>query len=120
MKLNEVVRPSDRAAERAKEVKKEEAIRKRVVSAYVRALTAPQFKPHATDVEQWLFGGGTDSTALKDLEIWTDAIGAMVDVQPNDKSVFDYEKQFRIFSHHLDIPHDLVDQVCDHYKRTKE
>lgn len=114
MKLLEVTRPSDKAAERAKQAAKEEAMTKRTVAAYVRALTAPQYKPHARDMEQWLFGGGPgDTEALEELRVWTDAIGFMIGVKPNDKDDKDHEQHFRVFSHHLDIPDELVDFVCN-------
>lgn len=113
MKIFEVIRPSDRSAERAKQAQKEDAMRQRVVKAYTRALTAPQFKPHANDVERWLFGEGAaeDSEALDDIRVWTDAIGHMVKVKVNDTANDEDAKSFRTFSQFLDIPHDMVDFV---------
>lgn len=113
MKLDEVTRPSDKAAERAKLAAKEEAMRKRVVNAYVRALTAPQYKPHPNDVEKWLFGGGPqESDELQELKVWTDAIGFMVKVKVNDTLADRDDESFRTFSQYLDIPYEMVDFVC--------
>ncbi len=114
MRLDEVTRPSDLAAERAKEEAKIEAMKKRVVAAYTRALTAPQYKPHASDVSHWLFGGGpADPHSMKELTVWTDAIGFMVKVTPSNDSVGGDRHGFRVLSSHLGIPHDLVDFACD-------
>lgn len=115
MKIFEVIRPSDRSAERAKQAQKEEAMRQRVVKAYTRALTAPQYKPHANDVERWLFGGGPteDTEAMEELRVWTDAIGHMVKVKVNDTENDEDKESFRTFSQYLDIPHDMVDFVCN-------
>lgn len=114
MKIFEVIRPSDRSKERAKKAAKEEAMRKRVVTAYTRALTAPQYKPHPRDVEHWLFGGGPseDTEAMEELKVWTDAIGFMVKVKVNDTMHDEDKESFRTFSQYLDIPHDMVDFVC--------
>jgi hypothetical protein len=115
MKIFEVIRPSDRSKERAKQAAKEEAMRKRVVQAYTRALTAPQYKPHPRDVEHWLFGGGPseDTEAMEELKVWTDAIGFMVKVKVNDTMNDEDKESFRTFSQYLDIPHDMVDFVCN-------
>lgn len=114
MKLLEVTRPSDKAAERAKIAAKEEAMRKRVVVTYTRALTANKiFQPHPVDVEKWLFGGGPQTDLMDELVVWTDAIGYLVKVKPNDKEAPDHETAFRTFSNYLDIPHDMVDFVCN-------
>lgn len=111
MKLYEVTRPSDKAAERAKIAAKQEAMRNRVVNAYVRGLTAPQYKPHANDVSNWLFGIGlTDADAMRELEVWTTAVGAMVDVNPNETPK---GKAFKAFSYSIDIPPEMVEFVCN-------
>ena len=116
MKLLEVTRPSDKAAERVKLAMKEESMRKRVVNAYVRGLKAPQYNPHVRDVEFWLFGGSglNDPDSLKELEVWADAIAFMVRVNPLGArmSWLDDQDQFRTFSHHINVPHEMVDFVC--------
>lgn len=114
MRLDEVSRTSDRSKVRAKLAAKEDAMRARVVKTYTRALTAPQYKPHIRDVEKWLFGGGADDTeAMEELKVWTHAIGFMVRVNIND-TIHDEDKEsFRTFSQYLDIPHDMVDFVCN-------
>lgn len=113
MKLYEVVRPSDKAAERAKQAAKEEAMKTRVVAAYTRALTAPQYKPHVRDVETWLFGGNNDdSEAMEELKAWTQAIGKLVNVDINDTINDENTESFRVFSQYLDIKHEFVDFVC--------
>lgn len=110
MKLFEVIRPSDKAAERAKHAAKEDAMRTRVVKAYVRGLTSPQFKPHPNDLNRWLFGKGiSDETARKELEVWIGAIGHMINVNPSEDPK---GKHFRAFSHHINIPGEMVDFVC--------
>src|ERR1035437_588363 len=110
MKLFEVIRPSDKAAERAKLAAKEEAMRTRVVKAYVRGLTSPQYKPHPNDLNRWLFKLGTnDEDAVRELEVWTAAVGSMVNVNPNEDPKGD---NFRAFSHHINVPCEMVDFVC--------
>lgn len=113
MKLFEVIRPSDKAEERAKIAAKEDAMRARVVKAYVRGMTAPQYKPHIKDVEYWLFGkGSADSEAIEELKSWAGAICSLVKVTINDpRDAADHEG-FRIFSHHIDVPLEMVDFVC--------
>jgi hypothetical protein len=111
MKLVEVVRPSDKAAERAKIAAKQEAMRNRVVNAYVRGLTAPQYKPHANDVSRWLFGIGlSDEEAMNELKAWTTGVGFMVNVDPNEDPK---GTAFRTFSHFINVPHEMVDFVCN-------
>lgn len=110
MKLTEVTRPSDKAAEREKLAAKQEAMRNRVVNAYVRGLTAPQYKPHANDVCRWLFGiGQSDEEAMNELLAWTAAVGFMVDVDPNQEPK---GADFKAFSQSINIPHDMIDFVC--------
>lgn len=110
MKIFEVTRPSDKAAERAKLAAKQEAMRNRVVAAYVRGLTAPQYKPHANDVGQWLFGIGiTDEAAMKELEVWTTAVGFMVNANPNETPK---NQAFKAFSHSIGVPAEMVQFVC--------
>ena len=109
MKLFEVIRPSDHAAEREKHAAKEDAMRTRVIKAYVRGITSPQYKPHPKDLNRWLFGlGYSDEAARQELEVWTTAIGHMANVNPNGEKGDD----FRAFSHHINIPSDMVDFVC--------
>ncbi len=110
MKLFEVTRPSDKAAERAKHAAKEDAMRTRVIKAYIRGLTSPQYKPHHNDLNRWLFGlGQSDEESIKELEVWTTAIGHMANVNPNGEKGDD----FRAFSHHINIPYEMVDFVCN-------
>lgn len=115
MKLYEVIRHSDRTAEqeklKAKIAAKEDAMRKRVINAYVRGLTAPQYKPHPNDIGKWLFGKGhSDEDAVKELEAWVTGVGHMAGVNPfaEDPKGDD----FRAFSHHINIPGDMVEFVC--------
>lgn len=117
MRLLEVTRPSDKAAERAKHAAKEEAFKKRVVASYVGKLKAPQYTPHPRDVEVWLFGGKGDEEAMKELQVWTDAVAFMAGVTDLNQQLPGREPEvpheaFRTFSHFIDIPHDLVDFVC--------
>jgi len=110
MKLFEVIRPSDKAEERAKIAAKEDAMRNRVIKAYVRGLTSPQYKPHPNDLNRWLFGKGiSDEDAMKELEVWITAVGHMINVNPNADPK---GNDFRAFSHHINIPPDMVDFVC--------
>lgn len=120
MKLHEVVtRTSDRAAEREKHEKKEAAMRDKAVKAYVRGLTAPQYHPHYNDISNWLFGkGDSDDEAVQELKAWVTAIGRMADVDPFEEDPFDDD--FKAFSHHIDIPADIVEFVIDGGKLPEE
>jgi len=119
MKLDEVIRSSERTAaqeQKEKEAAKLETYRERVVQAYVRGLSAPQYKPHANTVSLWLFGKRFDFYSVKsarindDLErliIWVNAIAHVIGHDPvND------EATFRALSYHLEISHEFVDFVC--------
>lgn len=127
MKLYEVIRRSDRVADAEKEkaklaaakqkqkeriAAKEESMRERVIKAYIRGLSAPQYKPHQNDIGRWLFGkGDSDQAAVKELEAWITGVGHMAGANPIGEDP--KGDNFRAFSHHINIPGDMVEFVCN-------
>lgn len=115
LKLDEVTRVSkEEVAPPPDNSAKEADLQAKAINAYTKALTANKlFHPKATDVSNWLFGGGFETESLEELIIWTNAIGHMVRAKPNDKESEEYEQHFRTFSQYLSIAPEIVDFVLD-------